>query len=421
MNGSFFGGQPSPKAAIDLWLHSFRMPMFFLISGFFASMMLGKYGVRKYLVRRWWRIGIPLLVSLAMLFIFRYSVDAFRASQSPTGFGPQVGFGPAMGGPPPGFGPPPPGFGPPNGATPFPAPPFPSPPVDFQKLPVPPSSAWSQALFGDQSKYLRLEHLWFLWYLFVMVTLAPFVVWFIARVISPVQGTFDRISRGALRWNAAPIVLTAITLPALIHARGFLGWSLANPHGFLGTFPDFIVMYYPDWPFYSFYFLAGWWLFRHRDLLSSIRENWKWSLALGITFFAASYWLSNRYSNATTVPNYERIRIGGFFLYGLGTAYSTWGFLGFFQRYLSRPSPVVRYLADTALWVYLVHLPLIPYVIGWVEPHRTSWWEATAGGVVLVTAISLILYELFVRPTPLIYIYGPATMPSKENSTRPLS
>jgi hypothetical protein len=52
-----------PKAAVDAWLHSFRMPLFFLISGFFANMMLAKYGLWKYLARRWWRIGAPLLVA----------------------------------------------------------------------------------------------------------------------------------------------------------------------------------------------------------------------------------------------------------------------------------------------------------------------------------------------------------------------
>ena len=46
------------------WAHSFRMPLFFLISGFFGHMMLGKYGLRGYLMRRWSRIGPPLFCAL---------------------------------------------------------------------------------------------------------------------------------------------------------------------------------------------------------------------------------------------------------------------------------------------------------------------------------------------------------------------
>ena len=51
------------------------MPLFFLISGFFANMVLRKYGVWLYLRRRIWRIGMPLLVAI---FIF----SGLRIAQS---------------------------------------------------------------------------------------------------------------------------------------------------------------------------------------------------------------------------------------------------------------------------------------------------------------------------------------------------
>jgi hypothetical protein len=69
------------------WLHSFRMPLFFLISGFFCRMMFQKYGIWKYLVRRWWRIGAPLLIGLfTFVPMYHLASDGFRA-------------GPSMGGP----------------------------------------------------------------------------------------------------------------------------------------------------------------------------------------------------------------------------------------------------------------------------------------------------------------------------------
>src|SRR5262249_12003458 len=64
------GGPPGPPGMgggsrwLQEWLHSFRMPLFFLVSGFFCRMMLQKYGVKRYLERRWWRIGVPLFVGL---------------------------------------------------------------------------------------------------------------------------------------------------------------------------------------------------------------------------------------------------------------------------------------------------------------------------------------------------------------------
>jgi glucan biosynthesis protein C len=46
-------GGSGPSRWIQDWLHSFRMPLSFLISGFFGRMMLEKYGTRDYLRRRW--------------------------------------------------------------------------------------------------------------------------------------------------------------------------------------------------------------------------------------------------------------------------------------------------------------------------------------------------------------------------------
>jgi hypothetical protein len=53
--------------AVMEWLHGFRMPLFFLISGFFCHMILGKYAMGRYLAKRWWRIGCPMLIPLIAL------------------------------------------------------------------------------------------------------------------------------------------------------------------------------------------------------------------------------------------------------------------------------------------------------------------------------------------------------------------
>ena len=51
------GGPPGPvgmggsSMRFQEWLHSFRMPLFFMVSGFFCRMMLQKYGTRRYTLR----------------------------------------------------------------------------------------------------------------------------------------------------------------------------------------------------------------------------------------------------------------------------------------------------------------------------------------------------------------------------------
>jgi hypothetical protein len=467
-----------PKASVDHWLHSFRMALFFLISGFFANMMLAKYGPWKYLWRRWWRIGMPLLVSL-FAFAGLQFVQAYYPWASPfASFGPvantpapaapnfggggTAGFGagpgqglggrPAQnfggqniqGGRGPGFGAS--GFGQsPSGgapakavATPVPifnifsfgAPPHPWADWIFSKIHLSATRSDGQPVAVAAGNFM-LQHLWFLWYLLIFCTIAPALTrslgFFLVRSQNPLT---DRFGTVLLRWNLLPVALALITLPALLLAPG-AGWSLTNPAGFLGTFPDIFHQYFIDLPFYFLYFLFGWWFYRLRANLGAIAKPWLFNFCLGVTAFALSQSLYDHYgpppmpfwravapAAASPAPSVF-VRLLAFGLYALGAAYSGFGLLGLFQKYLDRPTKVARYFTDTMLWVYLVQLALIPYLASWVDYNHTSWWEATMGGVLLVTAVALALFEIFVRPTPLVHIFGPASLTKNTNARRP--
>lgn len=57
--------QPSWAASlISALIHSFRMPGFYFLSGFFAAMLLARKDARGWLASRFKRLGIPLLASL---------------------------------------------------------------------------------------------------------------------------------------------------------------------------------------------------------------------------------------------------------------------------------------------------------------------------------------------------------------------
>jgi glucans biosynthesis protein C len=72
----------------SIWfIHLFRMSLFFLISGYFASLTMERYGRRKFLTKRLVRIGVPLvlfypvlLVSMTLVILF-----AVRWLQEPQG------------------------------------------------------------------------------------------------------------------------------------------------------------------------------------------------------------------------------------------------------------------------------------------------------------------------------------------------
>lgn len=46
----------------ELWIHLWRMPLFFLLAGFFAAMTLERRGARAFLTDRAWRLGAVLVV-----------------------------------------------------------------------------------------------------------------------------------------------------------------------------------------------------------------------------------------------------------------------------------------------------------------------------------------------------------------------
>ncbi|QEH37392.1 Glucans biosynthesis protein C [Aquisphaera giovannonii] len=425
------------------WLHSFRMPLFFLVSGFLCRMMYRKYGPRRYLERRWWRIGVPLLVGV-FTFVPLYLVTMQLIGGGPGGPppGPRGGAGPdwsGPGAPPPGGrdmpgrsgregpggpgmsrppGPPPAwgmeagpseslrGAGEPPGAPGGPG----GPPGGLGGGPFGPPGVVSQWLFGAYARYFTLQHLWFLWYLLVFATFTPAAAglaeWAIGR---RVPGLLDRASEALLRLDLLPLALALVGAPTLrLAGGGFGGWSLGLAAGIGRGFPDFV--FHPEWdmPFYLCDFLVGWWLHRERAGLAQVAARWLPSLAIGTAAHAAAGFLSMAYGRRTTLPSYAFIQAAGYSLYAVGSAYTAFGFLGFFQRYLDRPTRAGRYLADTAFWIYLVHQPLLLPVLKVIVPLGLPWWLQALAASTLASAAALVLYELVVKPTPLVALFGPA-------------
>ncbi|MEN8864180.1 MAG: acyltransferase family protein [Akkermansiaceae bacterium] len=50
------------------WIHGFRMPLFFLVSGFFTAMMWRKRGMEGLVKQRLLRVGVPLVLGVIVIF-----------------------------------------------------------------------------------------------------------------------------------------------------------------------------------------------------------------------------------------------------------------------------------------------------------------------------------------------------------------
>ena len=268
----------------------------------------------------------------------------------------------------------------------------------------------SDRLFGRYSHYFDLHHLWFLWYLLVFVTVSPWVVRGLAALLlRPSAGTADRIGARLIRWGLSPILFGLIATPALMLTSGPFGWSLGLSPSIFRGFPDFLLHLDREMAFYFIFFLWGWWLHREREALPALGRAWLPSLVLGMIAFVAATSLADAYARRPDVPGYAMTRAVGYTLYSLGSALTSVAFLGAFLRYLDRPSRTWRYLADTALWVYLIHQPLVIFGLALLRPLHLAWWAQAAAVSTLSVAAALLLYEAIVRPTPLVKLFGPAS------------
>ncbi len=519
------GGFSGSMTAQD-WLHSFRMPLFFLISGFFCAMMFGKYGLGVYLYRRWLRIGLALIIGIfTFVPLYQVASESFRGGP-PMGGGPGGPGGPAGPGgfsfdppqPPPGFVPPPlirfdtnedgtiddgeweiakkaimagevdppgtPGMGGmglggqgqqpprgegkglrtkggqnqgkqfkggqfpggqfkdgkgkggfpgrgqtkgehgpgninpeganfpenfplggPGGGGPGGPPRGPGGPRGGMFGPPGEASSW---LFGSNVKYFTLSHLWFLWYLLVFATVAPFVGILFQRLID-IFKPMETLAQSAVRFQLLPVLLGLVGIPLLQMASGFFGWSLGFASGIGKGFPDFLWNLEPDMPFYFAFFLAGWWMFHSRAQLPAIANWWGLNLGLGIASHCGAIWISRNYSMQRDLEYYQILKICGFALYSFGSAWTAWGFVGVFQKFFDRPSTLGKYMADTAFWVYLLHQALLIPILSWLGPFKIPWYaNGTLATLITMFAASL-LFEAMVRHTYLMTLFGPGT------------
>ena len=414
-----FGGSPTAASRIMDWLHSFRMPAFFLISGFFSHMMLIKYGFGRYLLRRYWRIALPLVIVLFVLGGIRgWRGSAGFPGTEPGPWGNVAGggsgsfqFGPRPGGTTNGWSP-----GQRQAGASF----------DFSGF-MGQSSPIAQKLFGGFSRNLGLQHLWFLCYLLVFATVAPVVTQAITLLARGPRG--DALNRAAdrmLRCGFAPLALALTSIIGLVLS----GTSAGNPPGgmrtIMGSFPDVFFRYDPDWPYFFIYFLGGWWMYQFREGLPAVGRLWFPVFLIGFGAYVASAALT-RPDAFAFMPAPQRISeatLARYALFSVAVAFTVFGFIGCFQRYLNRPTWTGRYLADTAFWIYLVHQDLLNMVVlRWVRPWGMPQLIQAVVAVAITTAIALVTFELVIRPTPLTNLFGPprrkkapATIPTRAST-----
>ncbi|RPF88251.1 MAG: hypothetical protein CBB78_008370 [Roseibacillus sp. TMED18] len=260
-----------------------------------------------------------------------------------------------------------------------------------------------------------LIHFWFLFYL-ILIYIIHFALRPIFRLVGIRKvGAFERVVRIGLSRRFGFLALAALTFPfQYLLIRIFFPASGFNVP---------VI----NLAFYAVFYLFGMRLYANRDLLRVLAKNSWFLLVISLPFLLLVSSPTDRLDlgapvirdiTTWTIFDTSAQKFVWPMLHFEGIFHSGWakvvlafvraslcwtlclGFLGLAHRLLAKPSPSIRYLADSAYWVYWVHLPItfkLSY-LGQQVPWGSSLFRSF---IVLVVSTFLVYwsYNKFVRYT----------------------
>jgi|TARA_B110000027_G_C16072929_1_gene279932 glucan biosynthesis protein C len=286
---------------IQSLIHVFRMPSFFVVAGFFAAMLFYERSPKRMIRNRINRILLPFIVFLLILWpfiAFTWTYTTMVLAGTEN------------------------------------------------------SLAETLKIVGTPLVLIPLNtfHLWFLYYL-ALITAASVGI---ALILKKLPSTANFISQ-AFSWVIQKPIVRLLIFAALTTIIYFIigTWSVAISTSFMPDLNTFI--------YYSFFYFAGWILFKSKHLLDTLMKLDWISTVLGLTLFTVHFFMYDSF-------NYETHII----LKSIMVWLFVFGITGLFIRYGSNHSARMRYVSDSSYWVYLVHLPLtaiIPsFIVDWPLP-----------------------------------------------------
>jgi hypothetical protein len=352
-------------------VHMFRMPGFFLLSGFFGALLWQRRGPRAMLKNRVARIVLPFAVFVVLLwpvikFCFTFGSGVVEGAEIPLG-----------------------------GAL----------------------DALREGVFLPEGTM----HLWFLYDLIFVTAAGAAIVALIGRL----GLGWPRLLAGVRRVVESPwLFLLVLGLLNLLWCAA-LGWTdIPTEDRWVPEQPT-IIAYYLLW------YGLGWMVFASGAVLSKCKDK-AWTLVcIGVLSVVARH-MARGYLEAPTAtqdgvssvaegspampeqslfnalgelvgglppPDSGIWDLGGAFWTSLGLVAFIRGLMGLFLRYAGSGKPIWRYISDSSYWVYLLHLPLavaVPSVLlGWQVPVFIKYPAC----VLLVLGMCWLSYDCLIRPT----------------------
>lgn len=305
---------PNTSPVFDVlfaFIHSFRMPTFFVLAGFFAALLVQKRGLWGTLKNRAARVLAPLAAGIfvilppTFLFVIDFSLSARYGTRD-----------------------------------------FIPDPNDLR--------AFEQAMYAKAAALgltvgeVPLAHLWFLYYLCYFYLLLP-----PCRALVQASLAFEHRVAAALASPLMPAgfaLLTGITLWPFHGGQVHEGFMFLKPH-------------LPSLAYYGAFFVLGYAFHHYRAVLPVLASRVTAHAVLAAMLFPLAQYAS-RLDTAAAGGDF------GLHLAAVAAnALCTWVvaclFIGGAVRWFDRPSPRILYLSQSSYWVFLVHMPLVG-LAGWL-------------------------------------------------------
>jgi len=333
---------PEQSEAIDFvaWFtHLWRMPLFFVISGFFSLLLIQRRGIKGFLKNRGMRISVPFIifVPVTLMLIFSSVGWAMQAVENPSPMLQMI--------------------------------------ISMQSNPDAPETPFNTM------------HLWFLYNL----------IWFCLTLAVMVRtGVFDKPWLAALlqpKWLLTLVPL--ILVPSLN--------SQVVPH------PAADKIYPQLWSFgyYGVFFFLGAAMYRRLDVFDKLQA---YVLPLTVVSLVMYYYVYLSFPKGLTLidaiqlqqdMDFSTAHLITAILEAYIAVYMTVVCLLLGKRYLANNSIIMRYIADSSYWVYIVHLPIIMVVQFVLLDVEWGLWCEFWFSSLLTIALGMITYAMFVRWTPI--------------------
>ena len=330
---------------IAFYTHGWRMPLFFLVAGFFGALLYEKRGAGAVIKNRSLRILLPLIIFLPLLTIAIIAIFSW-AVQAVSNPSPMLALISTM--------------------------------LNKPDAPSPPISTM---------------HLWFLYYLIWFYALTLLFL-FIHRKLNTKH--IDWIMPAVKHPIVFLLLLPLVLVPSML--------SQFSPL----PAPEQLSPALWAFGFHGIFFVLGWVIYKHPRLLDAI-QPFMWPLLfigfayyiIYYSFMPSSFTMMDAMHNLTNSPELtltQAIKAGSEAYLSMYTALAV---LLIGKRFFDRQSKTALFISRSSYWVYIVHLPLVwilQFLLLDTDLPMLIEFAISAFGTI---AIGMLTYVLFVSWSPI--------------------